>query len=717
MSLLLPLFLLGALAVAAPVLAHLVRRSTRERVRFSATRFLDPLPPLRDRRSRIRHPWLLLLRCLIVALLALGFARPFFSEVGASPAPAAEGRHRVVVLDAGAGMRRTGLHDKALARIRSLGTALAPGDRFALVSTDPAGRVPVSAERWAATAPPVRGALLDGVLATLEPGWGPVRLDTALEAALDELGAMREAGGAPESAEILVVSPFGAGARLSGLAGRDWPPGVVVRLERLDPPADTAPSPSTTPTVPDPREPAASRKPPAGRNASLRHFGWTDSAEGPARARVRLENHSAAPLPVRLRLRDDRTGDEAAPTREEILGPREVRVVALELPAGGPGAFRLELDGDDEAFDNTVWLLPPRPRTITAPYLGRATPEDAGAPLFYLTRALENHPGGLVETPVVDPAGDPPLPEAPLYFVADTPGRALVETLGARLEAGATVLLLLGDESRLETAMALGGETGWATGPVGRRADLILGEIDFRHPLFAPFADPRFSDFTKVRFWKPVPLVLPPESRATVAARFEDRTAAVVEIPRGRGALVVWGGDWQPAAGQWVVSTKFIPWLQTLVTRASGGPARPDSVELGALERLGAAADARWTPIATGRVLPPGRTPAAPGLWDVSEDGRTRRVALQVPGEEMSGETLAIETWERLGVPLATSVSTSPGAVAFSSRSGAAESLEREQQLWRWMLLLAGVLLASESIAAILMARRASGAASSEAGA
>ena len=31
---------------------------------------------------------------------------------------------------------------------------------------------------------------------------------------------------------------------------------------------------------------------------------------------------------------------------------------------------------------------------------------------------------------------------------------------------------------------------------------LLFGEIEFSHPLFAPFASPRYSDFTKIHFWK-----------------------------------------------------------------------------------------------------------------------------------------------------------------------------------------------------------------------
>ncbi len=45
MSFLAPFFLLGALAVAAPILFHLIRRTTRERKAFSSVMFLLPSPP------------------------------------------------------------------------------------------------------------------------------------------------------------------------------------------------------------------------------------------------------------------------------------------------------------------------------------------------------------------------------------------------------------------------------------------------------------------------------------------------------------------------------------------------------------------------------------------------------------------------------------------------------------------------------------------------
>ena len=80
MSFLAPLFLLGAAAVALPVVLHLIRRSSRDRVPFSSLMFLLPTPPRVTRRSRLENVLLLILRCAVIGLLAFAFARPFFSR-------------------------------------------------------------------------------------------------------------------------------------------------------------------------------------------------------------------------------------------------------------------------------------------------------------------------------------------------------------------------------------------------------------------------------------------------------------------------------------------------------------------------------------------------------------------------------------------------------------------------------------------------------------
>ena len=116
MSFLFPLYLAGGLAIALPIVFHLVRRTPTGQVPFSSLMFLTPSPPRLTRRSRLEHLLLLTLRGLVLALLALAFARPFvrqtlFGEAGL-------GRRTVVLVDASASMRRENLWREATERDR-----------------------------------------------------------------------------------------------------------------------------------------------------------------------------------------------------------------------------------------------------------------------------------------------------------------------------------------------------------------------------------------------------------------------------------------------------------------------------------------------------------------------------------------------------------------------------------------------------------------------
>ena len=118
MSFLAPLFALGVLAIAGPILFHLIRRTTREKTPFSTLMFLEPSPPRITKRSRLENIWLLLLRCLVIALLALAFARPFLQRVMPSQPPG-PGQRIVILADTSASMRRETLWADARAKIEA----------------------------------------------------------------------------------------------------------------------------------------------------------------------------------------------------------------------------------------------------------------------------------------------------------------------------------------------------------------------------------------------------------------------------------------------------------------------------------------------------------------------------------------------------------------------------------------------------------------------
>src|SRR5215217_7101646 len=106
MGFLAPLFFLGALGVIGPIIFHLIRRTTREHTPFSSLMFLRPTPPRVTRRSRLENLWLLLLRCAVIALLALGFARPCLQQRSVTPPAVAAKKRTVLLVDSSASMRR-----------------------------------------------------------------------------------------------------------------------------------------------------------------------------------------------------------------------------------------------------------------------------------------------------------------------------------------------------------------------------------------------------------------------------------------------------------------------------------------------------------------------------------------------------------------------------------------------------------------------------------
>src|SRR5438552_9658710 len=76
-SLLYPLALLGALAIAAPLWLHLRRKTETNLVKFSALRFLDDQPQPRRSPLRLRDLLLFALRLLALLLLVTAFAWPY----------------------------------------------------------------------------------------------------------------------------------------------------------------------------------------------------------------------------------------------------------------------------------------------------------------------------------------------------------------------------------------------------------------------------------------------------------------------------------------------------------------------------------------------------------------------------------------------------------------------------------------------------------------
>jgi hypothetical protein len=232
MSFLIPAFLFGALALALPVVFHLIRRHTRERLPFSSLLFLQPTPPRLTQRSRLEDLLLLLLRCLALALLALGFARPFLKQPRTDDPAAGQPKRIVLLLDRSASMQRSGLWSAAVARAGEVLAQTTANDLVTVLAFDQEISRVLTFEDWQAASPGDRAGLARSRIEALKPGWAATQLGTALIAAAETL-AEAEVRQATPLREVVLISDVQEGARLEKLQAFEWPKNLPLRVVPL----------------------------------------------------------------------------------------------------------------------------------------------------------------------------------------------------------------------------------------------------------------------------------------------------------------------------------------------------------------------------------------------------------------------------------------------------------------------------------------------------
>src|ERR1017187_4507957 len=134
MSFLSPWFLLGALAVGIPIWLHLVRREQAVRIPFSSLLFFRPVRINSFSRQRLNYFLLLATRILVILLIALAFARPYFPFANRAFAGKARNKHLVVLLDTSLSMQYGDRWQRALGAARDAIASLGELDRAQLVT-------------------------------------------------------------------------------------------------------------------------------------------------------------------------------------------------------------------------------------------------------------------------------------------------------------------------------------------------------------------------------------------------------------------------------------------------------------------------------------------------------------------------------------------------------------------------------------------------------
>jgi len=698
MSFLAPLFLVGALAIAAPIVFHLIRRTSREKMRFSSLMFLQPTPPRVTRSSRLENLFLLLLRCLILCLLALGFARPLLQKPVVDDG-GGQGRRIAVVVDASASMRRDALWADARDRARQALKRVGPADTVGVFLLDSHLRPLMSFEQWTAAPMGDRVAIALQKLQEAEPGWSGTHLGRGLLAVTELLEenagrGQRSATTAPR--QIVLITDLQEGMHLDGLQGFEWPRGMEVVLEQL--------------------------KPKRPSNAGLQLLLEKDEAadsKSDQEVRVRVSNSSDAKREqFQLGWIGAGAGKGfAVPPMDIYVPPGQSRVLTVPRPASASDLEQLQITGDDEDFDNRAYVVNPKPEQVRVLFLGDDGEKDSTQLLYYLRRAFPDtrrQSIQIVSRPGKGPVPPEDLASAPLCIVTDGLGGEGLQAARTFLGLGKPMLFALKSTAGMPALAELIG-LGTLSAEESTGANYaLLGQVAFDHPLFASFADPRFSDFTKIHFWKHRRLNADDFKNAKVLARFDQGDPALLQVPVSKGLLFVLTSGWHPTDSQFALSSKFVPFLYSLLDLGGGIKAQfaqyvvGDSVTLPATNPASSLVvrkpDGKESKITAGD----GRFADTdqPGIYTITAGTNTLRFAVNRDASESRTAPLPLEELERLHLPLHVS---SPDQIKRETEKRVhlqAVELEQRQKLWRWLIVTALAVLILETWLAGWLTRR-----------
>jgi hypothetical protein len=534
MAFLYPAFLLGGLAIALPIVLHLLRRHVAPEVPFTAVRLLQKSPVERAERRRLRELILLAARIAALLLLATAFARPYMR--GAAPPPL-----RIVDVDRSFSLGAPGVFDRARELARAATAHASSAERVAVVAFD---------DRAEVVAPPGPAADAGRAVEGLQAGFGATRYGPVFQLAADL------AGGA--AGRLVIVSDLQRGGwDAESLAA--LPPGWELELE------DARDSESHNLAV------TAASVEPDRVVASLQYSG-ADATSGRVRAFVDGKEAAAADFRVAPR----GTVEVSIPWRVPTSGGLRV---AVDDPGGLPA---------DDARFVALGSMAASPLVITSGD-GAAGSPSAKPAAFYLSRALGTTAG------TVDVAPASRLAGMSLDDVTSRRGVALLSTRGldragrerlmAFVSAGGGLFLAAGPDLEIPVLAEM---TGWQPplAAVEQPGPLTLAPTDLRHPVFQPFGAV-LANLAQVRFeraWRVDP------QGWTVIARFSNGTPALVERAMGKGRVVLLASDVDRRWNDFPLHPAFVPFALETLRYVAGSRAAHDYLV------AEAPAEARHTP-------------------------------------------------------------------------------------------------------------------------
>ncbi len=510
----------GAIGASIPLVIHLLNRERARRLIFSTVRFIQLSHQTNVQRHKLKRLLLLLMRILMLLLLGFAFARPYFAEDPATAPEFGGVRNAVIILDTSYSMQSTDVFATAKKEALQRLDSFAGADAVALIlSADKARQVlPLDTEHSH-----IRSAIENAAVTNYTTDY----LD-ALQTA-DEILKAVSVG----QKQIYLVADLQKSGWDNFLETDRLSPDV--NIEFVNVAAETQNNRAVT----------AIHVPP---------IVLLDQKDAELVARIhnysteRVEN-----LPVHLFI-----DDEKIQTTHVDIEPQDSADVAfrikINLQTESAHTGRVEIEKDALEIDNTRYFTVHSMKSIQVHCVnGERKSDDITDETFFLARALVNV--GDMGVPI-DYTESTTIPAAAAMQNYDVLILANVNKITATAAAtlknyvhnGGGLIITLGDQ--VDPAVYqqhLGGTENsllpctfmQAVGdPIGKDSFQVIANVQYRHPIFAPFRNPNHGDFAKGRFFRYYPSV--PTADASVIAVFDDGNPAVVEKVHGAGRVLCW---------------------------------------------------------------------------------------------------------------------------------------------------------------------------------
>jgi hypothetical protein len=664
MSFLTPLFFLGVVALAAPILVHLVRRTRARRVQFPALVFVRQVPQRTIRRRTLHNLLLLLLRCLAILLIVIAFTRPFFSGGSAAKDNSAAGA-TVILIDDSLSMRREQMFADAQRRAESVVDDARNDEQLALLSFDKRYTV---INRFTADKNRVRLNVR-----SLSAGWDGTDYEQALRGAESLLSEIETTG--PK--RIVMISDFQAPGWLQSSA--TFKLSNNTQLTTLDVGGNNSPANVAITNV-EARGVVFGQK-------------YLDNLV------VHVSNFSDTPRDhVQI---DFQINEQTVEKRDISLNARDSRAVEFTGFNLNEGANRCTIDitAGDFAPDNHFYFTLRRETPGKALIVESASRGRSDS--LHLQSALTTNEDlpftfTLKSTGSVDPAG---IFDYALVVLNDSGpiNPALADTLTRFVEGGGQMIVATGPHTQADSFNA----SLQRIAPVALREavqtktgeSVAITDVKFDHPIFEVFQESgRLAAANVIGYFRSEP-----RANAAVLARFEDGSPALVESRTGKGGVLLFTSSLGPSWNDLPLTPLYLPFIHQMVRYAG---AREENSWYGLGQTFTVAKEKAGPPavdtpggarLSETRLTPDGDllvTAREPGFYRLRYNERHPDfAAVNIDGGEGDFTKL---NFKEFAVGVTGGAGSAEGSAADRNLSN--EEIEGRQRVW-WSLLLVALLL------------------------